>query len=190
MSHPHLPTTAVVPPRTPADALTNMAVTVALAEYVALKNEQVSKMENRDKLVYATLVVIGTVAFTATQTGQPVFLLGIPFAAAVLGWIRVSLDVKVEAIRFYLRTTLAPFLGSLVGNTKVLGWESQATGGRRSKYIHTAADLLLFVVSSFAAIAVAAPTLAAHLGLYAGLAFGLLVAFPGALGWEIVRNAR
>lgn len=174
----------------PADASIQLAVSFLQVVYTALKTEQLGRMATRDNLVYATLATIGAVGYAAAQTGQTLFLLAIPFATAVLGWTRVANDSKVEAIRVYLRTAMNPHLETLVGTTKVLGWESGATGGRRGKYFHLVADLLLFVGSSAAAIAYAAPMLIAHLGLYSGPVIVLLAAFPDALGWEIVRNVR
>lgn len=149
--------TLVGMPTTPTDAL----LAVLLAEYTALKAEQLDRMRTRDNLVYATLAAIGAIGFAAIQAQHYVILLAIPVACAVLGWTRLANDTKVDQIRTYLRDELGPRLHSELTGQPALGWETSSTtsGSPGRKASHLTADLATYVGAPLVAFVLAAPAL-------------------------------
>jgi hypothetical protein len=134
---------------------------VLLAEYAALKAEQLARIGTRDNLLYATMAAIAGVLAAALTARQAACLLLVPPSCIILGWTYLVNDEKISAIREYIRTGLAPLLTS---GTPAFGWESAHLAdplyaARRSG--HLAVDLLAFAAPSAGAITVC---LAAYAG--------------------------
>ncbi|MEY2563267.1 MAG: hypothetical protein QOH88_1460 [Verrucomicrobiota bacterium] len=153
---------------------------LALREYTMLKAEQISRIAQRDHLLYATLGVIGAIFyFSLSEHGILHSLLVIPWVCFILGWTYLCNDEKVSAIREYL-TKLA---GKLASSTEVTAqafeWERShrlGRGRRRYKIMQLFVDLTTFVFSGFAALLAyvrKVPTWSNW--QYAAVAFALLI---------------
>lgn len=177
-------------------AAPDAVVTVLLAEYGALKTEQLGRINARDGLAYATLTGIVAVAGGALQFHLPLLLLALPAGLAILGWTRLSNDHKVTQIGGYLGTKMAPALIEASGVDResvdtILGWESgYRTGGRsRSrKLFQLAIELLMFVVPAYVAVGVWASVTHARPAA-AGVAAGVDVLLATAMAWQIITHA-
>jgi hypothetical protein len=127
-----------------------------MAEYAALKAEQLARIGTRDNLLYATLASVGAVVAAALTARQAACLLMVPPACTVLGWTYLANDSKISAIREYVRSVLAPRLDAL-GAGPAFGWESahldDALYAARRE-VHLAVDLLMFAVTPAAALLV------------------------------------
>lgn len=152
-----------------------------MAEYQALKAEQLARIGTRDNLLYATLAVIGGVLAAALTARQAACLLLVPPACVILGHTYLANDAKISAIREYIRTGLAPQLDALAGRTRggplPFGWEfahldDPDYNARRAG--HLVVDLLAFAASPAAAIIVC-------LAAYTGSALTAAAAFLTAL---------
>jgi hypothetical protein len=129
---------------------------VVLAEYAALKAEQLARIGTRDNLLYATLAAIGGVLAAALTARQPACLLLVPPACVILGWTYLVNDLKISAIREYIRADLTTALAS-VADVPAFGWErahlaDPLYAARRAG--HLAVDLLTFAAAPAAAITV------------------------------------
>jgi hypothetical protein len=119
---------------------------LALAEYQAIKGEQVARIGFRDNLMYVTLVAIAgtlTIAHSANSRG---YLLLVPAVAFVLGWTYLANDHMITAIGRYVRENPA-----LPG----MRWETDHPADRRRasrKTIQLAVDLAAFCGSAVAAL--------------------------------------
>ena len=128
---------------------------VLLAEYAALKAEQLGRIGTRDNLLYAVLGVIGAVLAAALTARQPACLLVIPPACVVIGYTYLANDAKISAIREYIRGGLAPRLDALTGYAPSFGWESAHLADPQygpRKGGHLAVDLLAFAAAPAAAV--------------------------------------
>ena len=120
---------------------------LALAEYQAIKGEQVARINTRDNLIYVTLVAIAgtlTIAHSANSRG---YLLLVPAVAFVLGWTYLANDHMISAIGWYFREH--PGLPGL-------GWETDHPGDKRRgsrKAIQFAVDLTVSCGSGVVALA-------------------------------------
>ena len=161
---------------------------VLMAEYTALKAEQLARIGTRDNLLYATLAAFGAVLAAALTSGQPTCLLMVPPAAVILGWTYLANDLKISAIREYIRTELARRMDALSGGTGAdplpFGWEfahlvDPLYASRRAA--HLGVDLLAFVLTPAAVIIVC---LVAYRGpaLTTAAVFAVAVAEAGAVG--------
>ncbi|MEX5637229.1 hypothetical protein [Parafrankia sp. FMc2] len=133
-------------------------VELMLAEYQALKAEQLARIGTRDNLLYATLAAYAAVVAGAIGAGGPLqILLALPAVAAVLGWTYLSNDKKIVQIRAYLRRDLGGRLGQhLPDGSLAFGWESVRRSGVDrwlGKVGHVAVDLIAFSGASLAALA-------------------------------------
>jgi hypothetical protein len=131
---------------TPAAIAVDQGATldVLLAEYKAIKDEQRSRIDRREHLVYWALAAAA--ATLAAASRLPVALLLLPAATVILGWTHLVTDVKISAAGRYLREDLTVRLGALAG-TAVLGWEHAHRGDprrRQRKSIQLAVDLGTF----------------------------------------------
>jgi hypothetical protein len=129
---------------------------VLMAEYTALKAEQLARIGTRDNLLYATLAAIGGILAAALTARQPACLLLVPPACVILGWTYLVNDLKISAIREYVAADLAPQVAALAGGP-AFGWEyahlaDPLYAARRAG--HLAVDLLAFAAAPAAAIAV------------------------------------
>ena len=153
-------------PASSAVADPDAELTVLLAEYGALKDEQQKRIDRREHLVYGTLTAVAATLAAADKIPEALLLL--PAVTVILGWTHLATDQKISAAGRYLRDELSARLGALAG-APVLGWESTHRGDarrRQRKCLQLAADLATF----------AAPALAS-LGAY------LTLTRPPALGW-------
>lgn len=150
----------------PAAEDREQTLTIDLAEYGSLKDEQGNRIERRDHLVYANLTAIAAVLLGAGK--NPAVLLLLPMVSLILGWTHLTNDLMVTAIGRYVRDDLGGRLARRAG-ARVLGWEHEHPGDRRRrqrKRIQLAVDLGAFVV----------PALGALVGYVA-------VGHPPVLGW-------
>jgi hypothetical protein len=164
---------------------------VLMAEYAALKAEQLARIGTRDNLLYATLAAIGAVLAAALTSRQPACLLLVPPAGAILGWTYLVNDLKISAIREYVRADLAPRVADLSCGP-AFGWEhahlaDPLYGTRRAG--HLVADLTTFVAGPAAAIVVclalvSGPAIELSAVSLTAVAETLLIA---ALTWQITR---
>lgn len=129
-------------------------LTVLLAEYGALKDEQQKRIDRREYLVYATLAAL--VAGFAAAVKVPEALLLLPAATIVLGWTHLVTDQKVSAAGRYLRDELSSRLTARVG-APVLGWEHAHRSDprrRQRKRLQLVVDLATFVGSALVSLGV------------------------------------
>jgi hypothetical protein len=153
---------------------------VALAEYQALKAEQVARIGIRDNLIYAVLAAAGAIAAAVATAGNVRLLLALPPAALVLGWTYLQNDRKISAIGAYLRDGELP-----------LRWETahRATADRRrTKHWQLAIDLTAFCGPGAAALTIVTAAHALHGSVIALAGTELLAVL--ALGSEFAHTAR
>jgi hypothetical protein len=136
-------------------------LTVLLAEYGALKDEQQKRIDRRDHTVLGTLGAIAATLAAAAKLPEALLLL--PAVTLILGWTHLVTDVKVATAGQYLRDDLSVRLGALVG-APVLGWETahRADGRRRQRRcLQLAVDMGTFpgpgLVSAGAYLALTGP---------------------------------
>ena len=119
-------------------------LSILLAEYGALKDEQQKRIDRRDHLVYGTLTAVAATLAAAAKLPEALLLL--PAVTLILGWTHLVTDVKVSAAGQYLRTDLSVRLGALAG-APVLSWETAHRGDarrRQRKHLQLAVDLATF----------------------------------------------
>ncbi|WP_054565924.1 hypothetical protein [Frankia sp. R43] len=136
----------------------DLDVELMLAEYQALKAEQLARIGTRDNLLYATLAAYAAIVAGVLGGGGPVhIMLALPAVAAVLGWTYLANDKKIVQIREYLRRDLGGRIGQrLPDGATAFGWESTRRTGierRLGKIGHVAVDLIAFSAASIAALA-------------------------------------
>jgi hypothetical protein len=136
---------------------------VLLAEYGALKAEQLGRIGFRDNLLYATVGAVGAIGAVALGgLGESkakmleAFLL-VPWVTTILGWTYLVNDDKITSIREYIDAALAPRIRELTdGGPLPFEWERFHRADahrRRRKGIQLAVDLVTFVVSGIGALA-------------------------------------
>lgn len=153
----------------------------ALAEYTAIKAEQVARINTRDNLIYVTLVAIAgalTVTHAANSRG---YLLLVPAVTCLLGWTYLCNDTMITAIGRYFREHSA----------LSMGWESDHPADRRRasrKLIQLAVDLGTFCGSAAVALAAfwLAPDPQPALLVAASAAEALAI---GVLAWQFAAYA-
>jgi hypothetical protein len=156
-------------------SMPDRTVDVLLAEYAALKGEQLARIGTRDNLLYATLAVIGGVLAAALTSRQSACLLLVPPATVILGWTYMANDLKISAIREYIRTRLGPQVDYLDCGP-AFNWELDhlADPTYSARHVgHLAVDLLAFAVAPAAAIVVC-------LAAYSGPALATAAVFASA----------
>ncbi|MEV0958841.1 hypothetical protein AB0I97_23785 [Streptomyces sp. NPDC049951] len=134
-------------------------LTLLLAEYSQIKDEQRARIGFRDNLLYVTIGAVTAVTAVALQTSHPDLALAIPAVCIVLGWTYLVNDEKISAIGRYIRTELASRLSMLSGPAAApaFGWETyhRSDSKRASRKITQAViDLTAFVAIPFAALIV------------------------------------
>jgi hypothetical protein len=167
---------------------------VLMAEYAALKAEQLARIGTRDNLLYATLAAVGAVLAAALTARQAACLLMVPPACVVLGWTYLANDAKISAIREYVRAVLAPRLDAM-GGGPAFGWESAHLadpGYATRREVHLTVDLLAFAVSPAAAVIVcldaySGPVVASAAVFLTGISEAAMTA---GLAWWIIRCYR
>jgi hypothetical protein len=141
-------------------------LTIHLAEYKALKDEQRARIDRRDYTVLGTFTAVAAAAAAASKL--PAALLLLPLVTLVLGWTHLATDQMISAAGRYLREDLGVRLSALAGQP-MLGWESHHAGDTRRqqrKRLQLAADLLTFPVPALGS-----------------LGFYLALVRPPLLGW-------
>lgn len=131
-------------PASSAVADPDAELTVLLAEYGALKDEQQKRIDRREHLVYGTLTAVAATLAAADKIPEALLLL--PAVTVILGWTHLATDQKISAAGRYLRDELSARLGALAG-APVLGWESTHRGDarrRQRKCLQLAVDLATF----------------------------------------------
>ena len=130
---------------------------VHLLEYHKLKDEQVRRIDYRDRLVDVHLVVVGAaIGWALTHHAYHVFLV-IPWVCLILGWAYLVNDDRVGAIGEYIRIHLTPLLREVVGQSDagLFSWEIiHRTDKHRTerKVWQFVVDLIEFVFSGFLAL--------------------------------------
>ena len=138
-------------------------LTILLAEYGALKSEQLGRIGFRDNLLYVTVGAVGAIGAVALgglgenkKEMLEAFLL-VPWVTTILGWTYLVNDDKITAIRQYVDTDLAKRIQKLMQTKNhPFVWEHfhRADSGRaRRKNFQLAIDLITFVVSGLGALA-------------------------------------
>jgi hypothetical protein len=166
-------------------AVPGAELSILLAEYNAIKDEQKARIDRRDHLVYGTLTAAA--AAVAAAGKLPAALLLLPVVTVVLGWTHLVTDVKVATAGRYLRDDLSARLSALAG-APVLGWETahRSDGHRRQRRgLQLAVDMATFpgpgLVSAIAYLAVAHPPVLGWLAALLLAAAALVLAAQQAL---------
>lgn len=129
---------------------------VHLAEYEQLKAEQRDRITNRDRLFWFVFITVGVVGYQAFTTSNPHLLLAIPAVLTVIGWIYVTADRQITALRRYFRDMardLAIETGSAPDEPPLLAWEQPSESRsllRRTFRLYVL--LNLYVAPGFTAI--------------------------------------
>lgn len=140
-------------------ALIDREKDILLAEYVALKAEQTSRIVVRDRLVYAALAAsVASLALVIQSAGRVSLLLLLPVVCTALGWTYFVNDQKISAIGTYLGQHLSRSLVvSTRGGARFLTWEwfhRRDPRRRLDKSMQLAVDLLMFVAPALSAVVV------------------------------------
>lgn len=154
---------------------------VLLAEYKALKDEQRSRIDRREHLVYGTLTALAAAVVAASKL--PSALLLLPVITLVLGWTHLTSDHMISAVGRYLREDLGVRLSALTGQP-ALGWEHDHAGDtrrRQRKRLQLAVDLLTFPVPALVSLVV-------YLALVRPAAPGWIAALLLAAGTLLLAN--
>lgn len=145
-----------------------------LAEYTALKAEQLGLMTNRDNYFYAMLTALaGIIAGAVTARMPAVLLAGAP-VALVFGWTYLAKDIKVSEIGAFIRREIRPRMGD-----HAFRWELDTEDPRVRRIRKTcqlAADLTAF------------PLAGAALALTAGLWGGSAIWLPPIAAAEVIAS--
>jgi hypothetical protein len=130
----------------------------AMLEYAKLKEEQLKRIEFRDRMVEINLAAIGVIgSWALTHDSPPHSLLLIPWVCIVLGWAYLFNDDKVSALGKYFRREMADRIGQNLGvpPEQVFQWEvSHRLDSDRSlrKILQFLVDQTTFILSGFGAI--------------------------------------
>ena len=170
----------------------DLVLSVWLAEYDKLKDEQIQRIGFRDNLLYVTLGVFGAIiSFAVSSSANYYAFLVLPWACLILGWTYLINDQKISAIGRYIRLTLVEKVKQKSGYVDLealFGWEiAHRSDTRRSrrKIEQLIIDEITFVLSGIVALVafwVLVPKAALVIYLLSGLELLLLLI----LGWEII----
>ena len=131
-----------------------------MLEYAKLKEEQLKRIELRDRMVDLNLAAVGVIgAWAFTHQQPPYSLLLIPWVCVVMGWSYLFNDDKVSALGEYFRRDMADRLGKNLGvpPEELFQWEvlHRSVPSRRfQKCLQFFVDQVTFVLSGIAAIVV------------------------------------
>lgn len=124
-----------------------------LKEYEVLKDEQKSRLNFRDQMIYITLGITGTVfSFTLEYVNYQSVLLILPFVSFILGWTYLVNDNKISEIGTYIQTQLIP---QMTNTTSHASWEcyhKQTALRGLKKGTQLFVDLMLFCISPMLSI--------------------------------------
>ncbi len=102
---------------------------LVVAEYCALREEIVKRIELQHKLAQLTIVFFGTLVGIALERGAPMLLFSYPLVSVCIAMLWGQNDVRVRQIGTYIRDVLEHRAGNLVsprGTTSTVapwGWE-------------------------------------------------------------------
>jgi hypothetical protein len=144
------------------DLASSSALSVLLAQYGALKTEQLDRIRYREHLSYLMVTGSGVLlAFALGGSSHARSVLVLPFFGLILGWTYLLSDMKVSAVGSFLRNVLEPELSHDVrarrSHQPLLAWEFRHREEQfytAQKHFQLALDVLLYAV--FPAIAVGA----------------------------------
>jgi peptidoglycan/LPS O-acetylase OafA/YrhL len=122
-----------------------------LAEYESLKDEQLKRIEQRDHMIYLTLVAIGAVfSYALADDKHIVALLVLPFFCLAMGWTYYINDTKISTIGDYIKEKIVPQFETGESN-----WEHFRLDRKYRKFkkvIQNIVDISLFSGSSMVSI--------------------------------------
>ncbi|MER5889331.1 hypothetical protein ABT160_36365 [Streptomyces sp. NPDC001941] len=131
-------------------------ISLLLAEYDRIKEEQKTRIGFRDNLLYFTLAASTTVLAVAAESSQAQLLLAVPVICLVLGWTYLVNDEKISAVGCYIRGQLGPRLAELSGaQGTVFGWETyhrEDASRTTRKRLQTAVDLFTYFAVPLACV--------------------------------------
>jgi 1,4-dihydroxy-2-naphthoate octaprenyltransferase len=137
----------------------NNIFNLLIKEYEKLKDEQRTRIEFRDNLIFLTLGAIGAVfSFSVEHIEYRIALLVLPIICIIVGWTYLANDEKISSIGNYLRTSLFPrFIKIEPSNAQHLieNWEDYNHNDihkRKRKPIQFFVDVSLFFLSPLASI--------------------------------------
>lgn len=126
---------------------------ILLAEYNALKTEQLERIKHRDNIIYVLLGAAGTLLSFAIIHNANYVAAIIPMVSFVLCWIYLTNDRKISEIATYIEDDLAVQLSSCINNDEqneegpICNWEVKHktyTGRKVRKLIQYIVDILIF----------------------------------------------
>ncbi|MEL6371636.1 MAG: hypothetical protein AAFY84_01355 [Pseudomonadota bacterium] len=124
---------------------------VDLAEYSALKEEQIGRIALRDGALHVNIVVsLSLFAFGVSEEQNRIIpLLLVPYSSLILFWIFYTNDTYVSRIRHYVEEVTRPALKAKLQLPDPLAWEAvhrRVSLGRVFRKTLTAVVLLLSFV--------------------------------------------
>jgi hypothetical protein len=129
------------------------ALAVALAQYAALKAEQLERIRYREHLIYLMIFSSGAVlAFALHAAQQATAVLVLPLLGFLFGWPYVIADRATSRVGEFLRTAVEPELADMVDHgreRRMLSWEFRHPSDqfyRLQKRVTWAYEMLLFAV--------------------------------------------
>jgi hypothetical protein len=130
-----------------------------IKEYEKLKDEQRSRIEFRDHMIFLTLGANGAVfSFALEHSEYYSALLILPFVCIVLGWTYLTNDEKITSISNYLRTKLFVQIDqfSQTGGSEVIySWEDflkRDIKRKKRKVAQFVIDISLFILTGLFSI--------------------------------------
>ncbi len=157
---------------------------VLLLEYEKLKEEQITRIDIRDNLIYASIAAAGgAMGFGLTQQGGELLFYVLPIVSFSLGWTYLSNDLKITTIGRYL----ARAAGELY-EPGTFGWEMHHVGfkgRRRRKLYQLAVDIIVFPAAGIFSLAYALTT--TEVGRFEWILTGIGFVLSLGLVYEFIR---
>lgn len=133
-------------------------LSIYLAEYDKLKQEQIQRISVRDNLIYVMLTVFGAIfAYALSNSNHLHALLVVPWVSLSLGWVYLSNDKKVSDIKIYIRDILSEKIKNVDINKHPASfeWENQSNKEptrKIKKYFQLFIDLTIFCFSGIVSL--------------------------------------
>lgn len=133
-------------------------LSIYLAEYEQLKQEQIHRISVRDNLIYVMLTVFGAViSYSLSDVEHSKALLILPWVALVLGWTYLLNDKKVSEIRQYIKKELVNNINEILPEKaiNILSWENYHENRQLrglKKIFQLFIDLIIFCFSGIASL--------------------------------------
>ena len=123
------------------------AITIALAEYAALRAEILSRLSAQAALIGVTLTAIGViVGIVLTREDSLDLLLVVAITAPALGLFFIDHMRQLALLGLYIRSELWPVLQHQVPNAGLPSWESSWAAYNTRRRHHRTATYATFVV--------------------------------------------